>query len=97
MKESVLFVETFVWWLFPTKFHIFPPDKFPSRVSYTRDIIRVELPVRVSSTSDLLFVQQQIPGIDFVASPAEQFVPSPGSRDVSSAVPENCWKIPSIW
>ena len=54
----------------------------PHRVSYhplisspvefllRRNVIRVELPNRVSSTMDLLSVQQQIPGGDSVASPA---------------------------
>ena len=51
-----------------------------------RNLILVELPSRVSPTSDLLSVQQQILGGDSVASPAEHFVPSPGGRDVSLAV-----------
>jgi hypothetical protein len=90
MKGSVLFVETFVWWLFPTEVHILSPDKFPSRVPSTMDLLRVELPDRVSSISDLLSVQPQILGDDSIASPAEQFVPSPSSRDVSSAVRREC-------
>lgn len=49
---------------------ISPLDKFSSRVSSTLDLIHVEPPGRVSFTSDLLSVQQHIPGVGFVASPS---------------------------
>ena len=39
----MIVIGTFVWWLFPTEFHIFPWF-FPSRVTPTVDFIRVELP-----------------------------------------------------
>ena len=83
-------VETFVWWLFPIDFHILSPDKFSSRVSFTMGLIRVKIPSRISSTSDLVSVQQQIPGGDSIASPAEQSVLSSRSRYVSSVVRKEC-------
>jgi hypothetical protein len=74
----------------------------PHRVSYLslisssveflllRNLIRVELPSRVSSTMDLFSVHQQILGGGSVASPTEQFVPSPSDRDVPSVARSEC-------
>ena len=75
------------------------------------DLIRVELPGRISSTSDLLSDQQQIPGSGSVASLAET-LPGPSlalefrgrcvvsfrSKDVPSVVRRECLiNCVSVW
>ena len=54
------------------------------------DLIRVELPSRISSASDLLFVPRQIPGSDSIASHVEYFCFFFRSRDVPSLVRSEC-------
>lgn len=65
-----MIIETFVWWLFPQSFISFP-DEFLSIVSSTTESYPCWDPCGISSTMDLLSVQQQILGNDSVASPAE--------------------------
>ena len=78
LRGSVLIDEYLFGGCSPWSFTSFL-DKFPIRVPSTKDLFRVELPSRVSSTMDLLSDQQQIPGGNSACSPTETLpIPSGG-------------------